>query len=56
MIGYVGPGGTLTAIGSFLALAGAIVLGVLGFVWYPIKRLLRTLRHRRDSASMQDQN
>ncbi|MEM9667764.1 MAG: hypothetical protein AAF950_02480 [Pseudomonadota bacterium] len=38
---YVGPGAGLTAIGSLLALIGTIVLMIVGFVWYPVKRLLR---------------
>ena len=31
---YVGPGAGLSAIGTVLAL-------IVGFIWYPIKRLLR---------------
>jgi hypothetical protein len=46
MIAYIGPGGVLTAIGAFLALLAAVVLALFGFVWYPIKRLLRALRAR----------
>lgn len=38
---YVGPGAGLTAIGTLLALVGALCLAVVGFVWYPVKRLLR---------------
>ena len=38
---YVGPGLGLTAIGSLLALVMAVVLGIVGFIWYPIRRLLR---------------
>ena len=41
---YVGPGAGLTAIGSFLALLSAVVLGIIGFLWYPIKRLMRRFR------------
>ena len=41
--GYVGPGGGLTVIGAALALVGGIILGVLGFVWYPLKRVLRAV-------------
>ena len=37
---YVGPGAGLTAIGTMLALLAALVLAVVGFVWYPLKRLL----------------
>jgi hypothetical protein len=38
---YVGPGAGLSAIGSLIALIGAIVVAILGFLWYPIKRLMR---------------
>lgn len=41
---YVGPGAGLSAIGAFLALVGAILLAVLGFFWYPIKRLFSRRR------------
>lgn len=44
MFCYIGPGGALSALGSLLALGLALVFAVLGFVWYPIKRLLRALR------------
>ena len=43
---YIGPGLGMSAIGSFLALIGAVFLGIVGFVWYPIKRLLRLFRSR----------
>lgn len=38
---YVGPGAGLSAVGSLLALLAAVALAVVGFVWYPVKRLLR---------------
>lgn len=38
---YVGPGAGLSAIGSFLALVLALFAAVLGFLWYPIKRLFK---------------
>jgi len=41
---YVGPGAGLSAIGSLLALVGATLLLIVGFVWYPIKRLLKQRR------------
>lgn len=37
---YIGPGAGLSAIGSVLALIGAVLLMILGFVWYPVKRLM----------------
>jgi hypothetical protein len=36
---YVGPGSGLTVIGAALAFVGGLFLAVVGFVWYPIKRL-----------------
>lgn len=36
---YIGPGAGITAIGVTIALLGAILLAIVGFVWYPIRRL-----------------
>lgn len=41
---YIGPGAGLTAIGTALALVSALFLAVVGFVWYPVRRLLRKRR------------
>ena len=41
-LAYIGPGGGLSAIGAFLALVFAILIAIFGFVWYPVKRLLRS--------------
>lgn len=38
---YIGPGAGLGAIGTVFAVIGAILLMIVGFVWYPIKRLLK---------------
>lgn len=38
---YVGPGAGLTAIGTILALLAAVGLALVGFVWYPVKRMMR---------------
>lgn len=40
-LAYVGPGAGLSAIGSLVALVVAILVAVIGFVWYPVKRLLK---------------
>ncbi len=37
---YMGPGAGLTAIGTVLAVIAALLLAIVGFVWYPLKRLL----------------
>jgi len=38
---YVGPGAGLSAIGSAIALIFGVFVSILGFVWDPVKRLLR---------------
>lgn len=49
---YVGPGAGLSVIGSLLALIAAVILAVVGFVWYPIKRIRkkRKARTREDDS------
>lgn len=44
---YIGPGAGITAIGTVIAFIGAILLAIVGFVWYPIKRLLAMMRRKR---------
>jgi hypothetical protein len=41
---YIGPGAGLAVIGAAAALLGAVILGIFGFVWYPVKRLIAGLR------------
>jgi len=36
---YIGPGAGIGVIGTVIALIGAVILAIIGFVWYPIKRL-----------------
>lgn len=38
---YIGPGAGVSAIGAALALVAAVFFAIVGFVWYPVKRLLR---------------
>ena len=38
---YIGPGAGLSAVGAVIAVAAAMILAVVGFVWYPVKRLMR---------------
>jgi hypothetical protein len=40
---YIGPGAGLSAIGTVLALVATVCLAVVGFLWYPAKRLSRRL-------------
>ena len=39
-LAYLGPGGAVSSIGALLALIGAVLLAVIGFVWFPLKRML----------------
>lgn len=41
---YVGPGVGLSVIGTVLALVAAVGLAIVGFVWYPMKRMLARKR------------
>lgn len=43
---YIGPGAGLSAIGTFLAVIGGLLLLIVGFVWYPVKRMLRARKER----------
>jgi hypothetical protein len=46
---YIGPGAGLGAIGAVIALFAAVLLAVVGFVWYPIKRLVAAGRTKRSA-------
>jgi hypothetical protein len=55
---YIGPGAGLSMVGSLLALLGAILLAIFGFVFYPIRRLLKRRKERstkRDSKPSADE-
>lgn len=47
---YIGPGAGLTAIGSFVALILAVVVAIFGFLWYPVKRMLKKRKSRNQDA------
>lgn len=39
-VAYVGPGSGLSVVGTIIALIGAVFMMIVGFFWYPIKRML----------------
>jgi len=43
-LGYAGPGAGISAIGTLLSIVSALFLALIGFVWYPVKRLLRRFK------------
>lgn len=47
---YVGPGAGISVIGTAIAFVGALIFAILGFVWYPLKRLLAAVRDRADRS------
>lgn len=49
ILAYIGPGPGLGAIGAALTLLGALVLVIVGLVWYPLKRLLGRKGARREA-------
>ncbi|WP_083700018.1 hypothetical protein [Shewanella sp. UCD-KL12] len=44
---YVGPGTGLSVLGSVIAFVGALLLLILGFIWYPIKRLITAKKQQK---------
>ena len=44
---YAGPGSGLTVIGAAVSFIGSVFLVIVGFIWYPIKRLLKGRKSRR---------
>lgn len=43
---YIGPGAGVSAIGAALALLAAVFFAIVGFLWYPVKRLIRAFRRK----------
>lgn len=53
-LAYIGPGAGISAIGTFFAVIGAVVLLIVGFLWYPVKRMLRKKKEAPAQASTAD--
>lgn len=43
-LAYMGPGLGLGAVTTSLGILGAILLGLISILWYPLKRLVRRMR------------
>jgi len=41
---YIGPGAGITVIGTVVAFVGAVFFAIVGFIWYPVKRLIAAFR------------
>lgn len=53
---YIGPGAGVGAIATFLAVALGILLILVGFVWYPLKRILKKQRQTKAKESAIDES
>jgi hypothetical protein len=51
---YIGPGTGMSAIGAFLALIVGVIVAILGFLWYPIKRLLGGKKKTKEPDQVED--
>jgi len=51
---YVGPGAGVSAIGSALAFLAVVFLLIVGFLWYPLKKLFS--RNKQKEAIGNDSN
>ena len=48
---YIGPGAGVSVLGTVMAFLGAVFFAIVGFIWYPLKRLfvaVRTLRQPKE--------
>lgn len=52
---YIGPGAGLTALGTILSLIAALLLAIVGFVWYPVRRLMRRKRRSEEPSTQPTQ-
>lgn len=50
VMAYVGPGAGLAAIGAFFALVAGLLAAIFGFLWYPIKRLIRKRKKSKEES------
>lgn len=48
---YVGPGTGIAALGALLAIIVGVIAALFGFLWYPMKRLLKK---RKQEAAMKE--
>ena len=51
---YIGPGAGLGAIGTVIAVIGAVLLMLVGFIWYPVKRMIKKMRKQPEVATEEE--
>ena len=40
-LAYIGPGAGISIVGSIVGVLATIFFAIVGFIWYPIRRLLK---------------
>jgi O-antigen/teichoic acid export membrane protein len=53
---YVGPGLGLGAIGAFVGVVVAVLLAIVGVIWYPLKRMLRKFKAAKADTNQNNEN
>ena len=48
---YIGPGAGLGAVATLVAIVLGLLLLVVGFLWYPLKRMLKKRRQTKNKGS-----
>lgn len=49
-VAYGGPGSVISGFGALVAVLAAVVAAIIGFIWYPVKKLLRSASRQRRST------
>ena len=47
---YVGPGTGIAALGALIAIIVGVIAALFGFLWYPMKRILKKRKAARTEA------
>ncbi len=47
---YIGPGTGIAALGALLAIIVGVIAALFGFLWYPMKRLMKKRKQAASNA------
>jgi len=56
VLAYGGPGSVISGIGAFLAAVAALLATLFGFIWFPLKRLYKSLTEEESSTEATEAN
>ncbi|MEM8830001.1 MAG: hypothetical protein AAGE96_11665 [Cyanobacteria bacterium P01_G01_bin.19] len=49
-LAYVGPGTGIAALGALLAILAAVIIAIFGFLWFPLKRMMKKRQEETNAA------